>query len=205
MSLLPEEASFEELVQECFLAHRGAGLMLSPLDLQLVGNWVERGVPFDVVARGIRQAAEKALFDAKPGEPVLRTLRGCKREVEGEHKKFLARSAGAGDESAIAPDRRAKKVRSVLKKIVKARPDLGVAINSLATTVLIEPLPGALDERLEAGLLRALPFVERLERLRESRALAKAGYAVTPHAKRLSLRFHRGAVIRRHLSINGFW
>jgi hypothetical protein len=34
MSLLPDEATFEELVQECFLAHRGAGLMLSPLDLE---------------------------------------------------------------------------------------------------------------------------------------------------------------------------
>src|SRR5688572_2966527 len=96
MSLLPEEASFEELVQECFLAHRGAGLMLSTLDLELVGAWTGSGVPFEIVARGIRHSAERAVFDARPGEPLLRSLRACRKDVESEIKKYLARSAGSG-------------------------------------------------------------------------------------------------------------
>src|SRR5689334_3401938 len=87
MSLLPESASFEEMVQDCFLAHRGAGLMLSPLDVELVMAWGDDGVPFEVVARGIRKAAEKALWDARPGEPALRSLRACRRDVEAEIKK----------------------------------------------------------------------------------------------------------------------
>ena len=93
MSLLPATASFEELVQDCFLSHRGAGLMLSALDAELVGLWAREEVPFEVVARGIRRAAEKALWDARPGEPVLRSLRACKREVEPSEASPLAGEA----------------------------------------------------------------------------------------------------------------
>ena len=77
MSLLPEAASFHELVQDCFLAFRGAGLMLSPLDAELIDAWAADGVPVEVVARGIRRAAEAALFDARAGTPALRSLRSC--------------------------------------------------------------------------------------------------------------------------------
>jgi len=96
MSLLPHDASFEELVQDCFLAFRGSGLMLSPLDLQLVSTWRASGVPFEVVARGIRKAAEKALWDARPGEPALRSLRACRRTVDAEIEKHRSRTLGRG-------------------------------------------------------------------------------------------------------------
>ena len=43
MSLLPEGASFEELVQDYFLAVRGAGLMLSALDAELLSELGRRG------------------------------------------------------------------------------------------------------------------------------------------------------------------
>lgn len=106
MSLLPDSASFEELVQECFLAHRGAGLMLSPLDVALVMDWADAQVPLEVISRGIRRAAEKALWDARPGEPVLRTLRACRRDVEAEIKKWRSRAAGAasGRASVLGSD-----------------------------------------------------------------------------------------------------
>src|SRR5215217_7321300 len=102
MSLLPEGASFEELVQDYFLAVRGAGLMLSPLDAQLLSAWADAKVPFEVVARGIARSAEKALFDARPGEPVLRSLRACRRQVDAEIKRYLSRTAGGGNEVAAA-------------------------------------------------------------------------------------------------------
>ena len=66
--------------------------MLSALDVELVTSWAERQIPYEVVARGIRRAAEGALFDAKPGEPCLRSLRSCKRSVESEIKKWAETS-----------------------------------------------------------------------------------------------------------------
>src|SRR5688500_9914740 len=99
MGLLPQTASFEELVTDYFALVRGSGLMLSPLDRELLSAWSAVGVPFEVVARGIRMAAERAAFDARAGtcgQAALRSLRACKREVEREIRKHLDRSAGAG-------------------------------------------------------------------------------------------------------------
>ena len=106
MSLLPESASFEELVQDYFLAVRGAGLMLSALDTELVPAWAREGVPFEVVARGISRSAEKALWDARPGEPVLRSLRACRRQVETEIRKYRDLSAGQGEEAPPASSKK---------------------------------------------------------------------------------------------------
>ena len=140
MSLLPEEASFAELVQECFVAFRGQGLMLSPLDAQLLAQWAALQVPFEVVARGIRRAAEQARFDARPGEPAPRTLRACKKEVEKEialYRSFLCARAA--------------------EPIPSAEPrDAAVPLSS--------------EDLAVARRLRALPFRDRLRLLREARA-----------------------------------
>ncbi len=217
MSLLPDEASFEERVQECFLAHRGAGLMLSALDLQLVDGWSSRGVPYDVVARGIRRGAERAMFDARPGEPVLRSLRSCRKDVEAEFKKHLTRAEGAEEAPAAATvrararpsppvDARVKKARAALQKLAREKPELAPAVHHLCEQVLPrEPMPSDLDERLEAGLLRQLAFAERLALLREGRALALEATVLSPRARRLALRFHRGALLRRQLGLAAFW
>jgi hypothetical protein len=94
MSWLPQNASFEELVADLFSAYRGSGLALSGLDAELLGAWAQRGVPFEVVARGIRRAAESAAFHVKQGDPPLRSLRACRRAVEAEIRRHLSRSAG---------------------------------------------------------------------------------------------------------------
>src|SRR4051812_19387680 len=96
MSLLPEGASYEEMVAELFLAVTGRGLMISALDGELVSEWAVRGVPVEAVARGIRRTAEKQDYDRRPGEPLLRSLRVCRREVEAEFKRHQRTSAGEG-------------------------------------------------------------------------------------------------------------
>jgi hypothetical protein len=95
VSLLPPDASFEELVQDCFVAFRGSGLALSAVDAELLRRWAELGVPFEVVARGIRRRAERALWDAMPNEPLLRSLHACRATVEREIRRYLTRVAGA--------------------------------------------------------------------------------------------------------------
>src|SRR5260370_4221076 len=79
---------------DCFWAFRGSGLPLSAVDAELVRSWAELGVPFEVVARGIRRRAERALWDAKPNEPLLRSLHACPAAVEREIRHYLARGAG---------------------------------------------------------------------------------------------------------------
>ena len=74
MSHLPAETlSYEAVVSEYFLGLRGAGLMLSPLDLEQVRGWERRGVPVAVVCRGLRRGLGDALRDRPPGSPPPRT------------------------------------------------------------------------------------------------------------------------------------
>ena len=55
MSELPSSAlDYGAVVAEYFLALRGVGLLLSPLDEELVAEWERRGIPVAVVCRGIR-------------------------------------------------------------------------------------------------------------------------------------------------------
>lgn len=214
VSLLPETASFEELVQDCFLVHRGAGLMLSPLDVEVIGEWAESGVPFEVIGRGIRRAAEKALWDARPGEPVLRTLRACRREVEAEIRKYRARAVGAGSGSAAPPhaaflEERHKRLRSVVKKAGRdAR--LSRAADELRAGLLAQAPSGIREadrreERVTAALLRALPFRERLQIYREATQHAGDPRLTSAQARKLSRRFHRHALLRRAIDLPAFW
>jgi hypothetical protein len=217
MSLLPQDASFEELVQDCFLAFRGSGLMLSPLDLQLVSAWRETGVPFDVVARGIRKAAEKALWDARPGEPALRSLRACRRQVEAEIEKHQARAVGAGEQPenhehhrrSLVEERHAR-LRSTLKKVAKEQPVFAACVERLLGGLLLEVpadlhAAGALEERVMAALLRGLPYESRLTVLREARMQLGDAAPLSGRARKLSRRFHNSAILRKAFSLPSFW
>jgi hypothetical protein len=215
MSLLPEGASFEELVQDYFLAVRGGGLMLSALDTELLTSWAREGVPFEVVARGITRSAEKALWDTRPGEPVLRSLRACKRQVESEIKKYRDRSAGEGEEGAErrrgrAPrtweETRHARLRASLERLAERRPELTVRVGQLLESVLATPPaePAGMDAKeslVFLGLLRALPFAERARLWREARGEGPESHGMSAHSRLLSRRFRLLALVRRALEL----
>ena len=213
MSLLPESASFEELVQDYFLAIRGSGLMLSALDVELLTSWAEQGVPFEVVARGIARSAEKAMWDARPGEPVLRSLRACRKQVEAEIKKHRERTAGAGTESTRRTARmrsweeqRHAQLQASLERLAEREPALAPRVHRLLEVVLREvPTEFAKMETLETlvglMLLRALPFSERRELWRTARGEDMDQQYMSFRARRLARRFRLLAVVRRRLGL----
>jgi hypothetical protein len=214
MSLLPESASFEELVQDYFLAVRGAGLMLSALDTELLTTWAREGVPFEVVARGIARSAEKALWDARPGEPVLRSLRSCRRQVDAEIKKYRALAAGAGAEE---PQARRKKARTweetrharlcaALDDLAGREEALAPRVRRVMVTVLshVPTEPAAMDAQETLAflmLLRALPFSERRALWREVTEAGAEQQVMSARARRVSRRFRVLVAVRRRLGV----
>lgn len=78
---------------------RGSGVSLSPLDHALLREWADLDVPFEVVARGLHKAAEQALWDARPGDEVLRSLRSCRKAVTGEIRRYRDRAVGRASPS----------------------------------------------------------------------------------------------------------
>jgi hypothetical protein len=215
VSLLPDAASFHELVQDCFLAYRGAGLMLSPLDVELVDRWAADGVPFEVVARGIRRAAEAMLFDARAGQTGPRSLRACRRDVDAEIKKHRGRSAGKGEQPNEPPAeplhlKRHGRVRVTLRKLARASPELSPGVERLIQRHFAAPPQDsaeatAREELLDLLLVRLLPFGLRLPVLRQARQMTEEAAGLSRRARKLSLRFHRGALVRRRLELPAYW
>ncbi len=212
MSLLPDSATFHERVQELYVTFRGRGVSLSAKDVELVDAWAKQDVPFAVVARGIRKAAEAALWDSPGGEGALRNLSETRAHVKREIDKYLKRAVGKTEapegkepEEPFHLARHAKLV-STLRRVGKERPAL-----SLERWVPRLPEPDSLDsaarqeELAMALLLRSVPWAERREHLREARKLVQKVNVMTASARRESLRFHRAAVVRRALDLPTFW
>lgn len=110
MSELPSSAlCYETVVSEYFLGLRGAGLMLSPLDLEQVRSWERRGVPVPVVCRGLRRGLEDALRERPPGSRAPRALRAYRLCVEDEWRAYRGQRVGDSpappDEAAVAGHR----------------------------------------------------------------------------------------------------
>ncbi len=215
MSLLPHTASFHERVADLFAAFRGRGVALSALDVELVDAWAKTGAPFEVVARGIRKAAEGALFDAPESDRGLRSLAACTRSVEAELNKYSSSSAGKTgaptdeDDAPIPLElKRHRKLKSALKRTAKLDEILAPAAMRLVDT-LREPEDFDASQRNEdlahAVLLRALPWPARADLLQEARQLVQKAPAMSARARRESRRLHRAALLRRTLSLPAFW
>jgi hypothetical protein len=207
MSLLPDSASFHEKVQDAFVAYRGSGVSLSAADLELLDDWASREVPFEVVARGLRKAAEAALWDSLDGVGRLRTLKGCRKQVEAEIGKFLRQTAGRTAAPSEAPEEpfhltRHKKLVAALKKATK--PDVPAWVSRLEAPA--DFTGGDRQEQLALGLLcRTLPFPRRIALLREARALMEKASAMSAATRRESLKFHRAALVRQAWSMASLW
>lgn len=206
MTLLPDSASFHEKVEACFVAFRRRGVSLSPRDLDLLDQWAAHEVPFEVIARGIRKAAEARLWDAVAGDEGPETLRSCRREVEAEIKKYVRETAGRGaaSEPAAEDDFLATRQRKLVASVKKL---LDPAPAWLARLPM--PVDYTASERQEAmvvlRLLRALPFARRRSLLREARSLVEKAPIISAAAIKESLRFHRVALTRQAWSMPATW
>ncbi len=205
MSLLPDSASFHERVQDCFVAYRGHGVSLSAVDLEILDAWAELDVPFEVIARGLRKAAEAALWDSSAEDSHVRTLKACRRTVETEISKYVARAAGrGGSEEKTEPFHvtRHKKLVAAIKKVTK--PNVPSWIERL--TLPEDFSHGDRQEQLALNLLlRNLPFSQRTSLLREAREVVEKAPSMSAATKRESLRFHRAALVRQALSMPALW
>jgi hypothetical protein len=214
MSLLPHSASFEERVQDCFTAYRGRGVELSALDAELAEAWAQTGAPFEVIARGLRKAAEQAGWDAVASEGGLRSLRACRRAVEVEIAKWTRSTVGAHEQAASDDDanallaQRSKKLKASLRKVARDFPQLAATALRLEQKLAVPADFGAAerDEHLAINaFIRALPWNDRQSLLHQARRLVQNAQPISAHAILESLRFHRAAALKRLIDLPPFW
>jgi hypothetical protein len=183
MSDLPAESvGYQAVVAEFFLGLRGAGLLLSPLDQELVAEWERRGLPVPVVCRGIRHGMA-ALDQGRRGR--ARSLRALRHAVEDEWRAY--RSGRVGDAPAPPEEEETAQRRMREAQALLARNAIGGAPPEDAVRALdswrafpgspLERAEGALaaaDEALLSSWLRALSRPERAALGVRARLLAGA-------------------------------
>ncbi|MGI5862242.1 MAG: hypothetical protein ACOX6T_09315 [Myxococcales bacterium] len=219
MSLLPEDAGYLEQLQAFFLAFRGDGVSLSPLDAELLRAWHEQGVPYEVVCRGIRRVAESLVLDGQVLGRV-RTLRSCRKSVEREFRRWAGLSAGRTEKPAEEKSpadyatERLKKARKLIEKAL-SEADLPLraaleAIRPMLEDEAADPREvskriARADEALVLGYLRRLPFAERQSLTREARSQAgprRSGSSA--RARKDALRAHLVALVRAKKGLLAF-
>ncbi|BDG02462.1 hypothetical protein [Anaeromyxobacter oryzae] len=206
MSDLPAAAlGYQAVVTEYFLALRGAGLLVSPLDEELVLEWERRGLPVAVVCQGLKDGMA-ALAARNAGAP--RSIRSLRLAVEDAWRAYRAGRVGdapppPGEEAAAAA--RLAAARALLADAGReARGPLRDAYRDAWRAVAAAPgRPGSplerletalaeADDRLLAGWLACLPRPERAALGPRLRLLAG------PRERGTSARAHREA-LRHHL------
>ena len=155
MSLIPSgELSYATLVSEFFLQLRGAGLLLSPLDQELVTGWERRGIPSAVVCRGLRRGFEELGRERAPGSGAPRSLRALRGFVEEEWRVY--RDGRVGDGGARGPE------------AVAARERLAAARSLLAEGAAAGGVRGETCREAARGLPATVETLDELERALEA-------------------------------------
>jgi hypothetical protein len=162
VSLIPSgELSYAALVSEFFLQLRGTGLLLSPLDQELVAEWERRGVPASVACRGMRRGWEDLAQGRSPGAAPPRSIRALRGFVEEEWRAYRdgrVGDGGAPEPEADAARRRLSAARALLADEEEASAILPADVTSLHDLELA--LAAADDLRLHRWIL-SLPRPER--------------------------------------------
>ena len=206
MSDLPAAAlDYQAVVSEYFLGLRGSGLMLSPLDQEVVADWERRGLPVAIVCRGLRRGLED-LAERRASGP--RSIRALRFAVEDEWHAY--RDARVGDSPAppaegAAAEERLARAREVLAQAGRdagsvEREGYRAAWNALAAA---DAHPGTPLERVEAAFAQAdarilAAWLAGLETPRRRALGPRIRLLAGPRRRGESRRSHREA-LRAHL------
>ncbi|MFY3745616.1 hypothetical protein ACOQFB_17020 [Anaeromyxobacter sp. Red801] len=210
MSDLPQGAlGYHAVVTEYFLGLRGNGLLVSPLDEELIAQWERRGVPVAVVCRGLRRGLEDATERRAPGASPPRSIRALRFAVEDEWRAYQGGRVGdapAPPGEADAAEARLRAARDLVAGAGREadeaqREGYRAAWRALAAAEAHEGSPlerveaalAAADARILHAWLATLPRAERAALGPRIRLLAG------PRSRGASRRAHRDA-LRAHLS-----
>ena len=205
--LAPSDLSYQLVVAEYFLGLSGKGLMISPLDQELIADWERRGLPVAVVLRGLRNGMEDFLQRRAPGASAPRSLRALRFAVEDEWKAFTSRAVGdapppPSTETAAAEARLAAARRRITEADDGAPPAWRTGFRE-ALGALGASYPGSALERVEAAIAAAdarllAAWLASLDRARRASLGPRIALRAGPRPRGASRRAHR-ETLRLHL------
>jgi len=103
--------TYFQSVARAFLDRRGAPLILSAAEVDLIASWEKAGLPLDVVLEGIERTFDKPAAKARPRGRGP-GLAYCKPEVERARRRWLDRRVGEDGRAGPRKDEKDKAVRA---------------------------------------------------------------------------------------------
>ncbi len=205
--LAPGDLSYQLVVAEYFLGLSGKGLMISPLDQELIAGWERRGLPVAVVLRGLRNGMEDFLQRRAPGAGAPRSLRAFRFAVEDEWKAFTSRAVGDAPPppttETAAAEARLTAARRRLTEADAGAPPAWQAGYREALGALGATYPGSALARVEAAIAAAdarllSAWLGSLDRPHRASLGPRIALRAGPRPRGASRRAHREA-LRLHL------
>jgi hypothetical protein len=207
--LAPGDLSYRLVVAEYFLGLSGKGLMLSPLDQELVADWERRGLPVAVVLRGLRNGMEDARLRLAPGASAPRSLRALRLAVEDEWRAFSARAVGDAPPPPSAETGAAlARLGAARRRLAEAGDEAGAPAPwrrgyQAALRVLDQAGPAPTLRQVDDALARAdahllAAWIASLERPRRASLGPRLALRAGPRPRGASPRAHR-ETLRLHL------
>src|SRR5512138_1527760 len=175
MSDLPADAlDYQAVVAEYFLGLRGSGLMLSPLDQEVVADWERRGLPVAIVCRGLRRGLEDLALRRAGGPRSIRALRLAVEDEWHAYREARVGDAPAPPGEAEAAETRLSRARDLVAEAGREadgaeREGYRAAWRALAAAAAHDGSPlerveaafAQADARILAAWLSGLPAPER--------------------------------------------
>jgi len=210
MSDLPPDAlSYQAVIAEYFLGLRGAGLMISPLDQDLVAEWERRGLPAAVVCRGLRTGLETMVAERAPGASPPRSMRALRFAVEDEWNAYQRHRVGdspAPPAETTAAESRLAVARALLADAGRSADDRHRDGYRDAWRALSGSYAGSPLERVEAAIAGAdarilSAWLGSLERPARASLGPRLSLLTGPRRRGESRRAHREALRARLLDL----
>lgn len=212
---------YHDEVRDLYLALRGSGLCLSPLDADRIDRWWRDGVPLPLVLEAVREAAARHRGSGRAAARWPFRLRLAESLVEERFAGYVRRSGvvprrepdpgipdGDAPEAAGAtPEGALGRIAAALRERAASAPAPAAAAYLAAARVLDGAAGGgdrldrvlALADGVQAvAYLRALPREEQRRLARGAAAAAGPRGHVPRAAHRATLRVHLGLAARRH-------
>lgn len=162
---------FLEQVETFFVNFVRRGLMLRPSDIAVIKDWEVRGVPLEVVRRGVVLGVARFLEAAEPHEPVPATIKYYRTFVEKEFEAYKREMGRGAVRTSVVSSHNDLRTRA----ISKIR-ELLATVSYTEARLLDRALQQLEAERPEGSI------VSLLEELED--ALAKSAVEKAPHEVR---------------------
>ena len=186
-------------VENYFLYHVGKGIMLSPKEYELIMKWKSRGVPKEVVFKGISRAIDnyKKKIE-RSGFP--RSLIYCASFIEEEIKNYSYRSQIESAMIELKPNDFIKRVVNRLANLIASEKREMIRMHYIEARKKVSDLISLNDE----GIFKMLEeieeefyesFFQSLPQSEQERIISKAKEMISKRSRFMTEKAHRESVL----------